>query len=81
MNIDFSRHAQRRMKLYHIDASDAQTILGRSNLPQAEDSDKIILVDNSYAQKYRSPLKIVATVEQTRVLVVTVYPLKKGLQP
>jgi hypothetical protein len=81
MNIDFSRHAQRRMKLYRIDESDVHTILERSIIPQEEYSDKLILVDNSYAHKYRYPLKIVAKVEHSRILVLTVYPLKKGLQP
>jgi len=72
MEIKFSRHAKRRAKLYGISESTVIDILRNMNLHQGEH--EIIKPISGF--KY--PLKIVVSVEEDLITVVTNYPLKKG---
>lgn len=72
MEIKFSRHAKRRVKLYGISESIVIDILRDMNLHQGEHE---IIKDVS---GFKYPLKIVVSVEEDSTTVVTNYPLKKG---
>lgn len=72
MDIKFSRHAKRRVKLYGISESIVIDILRDMNLHQGEHE---IIKDVS---GFKYPLKIVVSVEEDLTTVVTNYPLKKG---
>lgn len=72
MEIKFSRHAKRRAKLYGISESTVIDILKSINLHQGEHE---IIKD---VPEFKYPLKIVVSVEEDLITIVTNYPLKKG---
>lgn len=72
MEVKFSRHAKRRGKLYKIPESTLLKVLRKRNLPCGNYE----IIENVEGFKY--PLKIVVTVENDIITVITNYPLKKG---
>jgi len=72
MEIKFSRHAKRRAKLYEISETKIMAILTNMNLHQGEH--EII----KHVSGFNHPLKIVVSVEEKLMTVITTYPLKKG---
>ncbi|MDP3030063.1 MAG: DUF4258 domain-containing protein [Deltaproteobacteria bacterium] len=72
MKIKFSRHAKRRAKLYEISETTIKDILTNMNLHQGEHE---IIKD---VPGFKYPLKIVVSVEEDLITVITNYPLKKG---
>jgi hypothetical protein len=72
MDIKFSRHAKRRAKLYGISETTITDILRNVHLHRGEHE---IL---KHVSGFKYPLKIVASVEEDLITVVTNYPLKKG---
>lgn len=72
MEVKFSRHAKRRAKLYEIPESTIEEILADSKLNDGEHE----LIRNIAGFKY--PIKIVVSVENHIITVITNYPLKKG---
>jgi len=72
MEIKFSRHAKRRAKLYEISEKTVTDILTNMNLHPGEHE----IIKNISGFKY--PLKIVVSVEEDLMTVITNYPLKKG---
>jgi hypothetical protein len=73
VKIKFSRHAQRRAKLYSIPQAVVEKIVADANVP---DGDHEIISD---AVGFKYPLKIVASRAGEVITVITNYPLKKGL--
>ena len=72
MKVKFSRHAKRRARLYEIPESTIEKILSDSELNDGEHE----LIRNIADFKY--PIKIVVSVENNIMTVITNYPLKKG---
>ena len=72
MEIKFSRHAKRRAKLYEISEKTITAILTNMNLHQGEH--EII----KHVSGFKYPLKIVVSVEEKLMTVITNYPIKKG---
>jgi hypothetical protein len=72
VKIKFSRHAKRRAKLYGISESMVVDILRNMNLHQGEHE----IIKDIHGFKY--PLKIVVSVEEDLITVITNYPMKKG---
>ena len=72
LDIHFSRHARRRAKLYNIPESTIRTILGGSDLDVGNHE----LIKEVAGFKY--PIKIVVSVEEDKMNVITNYPLKRG---
>ncbi len=70
--IKFSRHARRRIKLYDIQESIIEKIIANSDLSEGEHE----IIKTIAGFKY--PIKIVASVENDIVTVITTYPFKKG---
>jgi hypothetical protein len=70
--IKFSRHAKRRAKLYEIPESTIKKILADSDLSNGE-HELIRQISG-----FRYPIKIVVSVENDIMTVITTYPLKKG---
>ncbi|MBX6422286.1 DUF4258 domain-containing protein [Thermosulfurimonas sp. F29] len=71
MKIKFSRHAKRRAKLYRISLSTIENILKKKNLCPGKHE----IIQEVPGQKF--PLKIVVSVENDTIVVITNYPLKK----
>ncbi|HHT9105351.1 MAG TPA: hypothetical protein ACFYD7_05690 [Candidatus Wujingus californicus] len=72
MQIKLSRHAKRRAKLYKIPESVIIKILEGKELSKGTHE----IIENAVGFKY--PLKIVITLEDDIIIVITNYPLKKG---
>ncbi len=72
MKVKFSRHAKRRAKLYAIPESTIEKILTDSNLNDGEHE----LIRDIAGFQY--PIKIVVSVENNIMTVITNYLLKKG---
>ncbi len=71
MQIKFSRHAKRRIKLYKIPESTITKILERKELSEGYQE----IIETVKGFKY--PLKIIVTLKHEIVTVITSYPLKK----
>jgi len=71
MDIHFSRHAQRRLKLYNVSETNVAEILKNSKLIQGHQS--VI----GRISGFELPIKTVIDVDNDKVVVVTAYPLKK----
>jgi len=72
VKIKFSRHAKRRGKLYKISERTIKEILEKKKLIQG--NQEIV----EYVRGFKYPLKIVVSVEDDIVTVITSYPVKKG---
>ena len=70
--IKFSRHAKRRAKLYKIPEHEITSLLKNLILPEGEHQIIRNLPD------FDLPIKIVITVENNLMTIVTCYPLKKA---
>lgn len=73
MKIKFSRHAKRRAKLYNISESVILKVLRDKDLSHQGTHE---IAENVKGFKY--PIKIIVTVENDIITIVTNYPLKKG---
>ncbi len=74
MIINFSRHSKRRMKLYDIPEKVVQEIVEKE-FDQEKDKQVII----KQVKRFKYPLKIILKKENDTFLIITVYPLKRGL--
>lgn len=72
MKIKFSRHAKRRAKLYEIPETTIEEILSDSEFNEGEHE----LIKDVAGFKY--PIKVVFSVENDIITIITGYPLKKG---
>ena len=72
MEINFSRHAKRRAKLYQIPEATILKVLEGKELTHG--NYEII----EYVEGFKYPLKIVVTMAYDIITVKTNYPLKKG---
>ncbi|WP_295447375.1 hypothetical protein [uncultured Thiodictyon sp.] len=73
VKVKFSRHAQRRAKLYNIPQAVVEKMVADANVPDGEHE----IISEVLGFKY--PLKIVASRAGEVITVITNYPLKKGL--
>jgi len=73
MKFHFSRHARRRMNLYRITEESVEKILR-----DAKKDGKQEIIGNVSGHKY--PIKVVFDIQGDYITIVTVYPLKRGLQ-
>jgi len=71
MKIKFSRHAKRRAKLYNLSLSTIEDILRKKNLSPGKHE----ILQDVEGQKF--PTKIVVSVENDTIVVITNYRLKK----
>jgi hypothetical protein len=77
----FSRHAQRRMKLYKISPQDVNQIVGEFHSAASEKSGRYEILSDLHHEIYRHPLKVVFIEADDKIIIITVYPLKKGRLP
>ena len=77
MEINFSRHAERRMRLYKIDERDIRNAIESAIMDKGLIEGKNQTVGYELRKKYHYPLKIVFVVKNDNIMVITAYPLKK----
>lgn len=78
INIYFSRHSKRRLKLYNIYEDDIIEFINYYIQTTGIKEGKHIEIIERLVMKYGFPIKVVFVVEEDRVIVVTAYPLKGG---
>jgi len=74
MKIKWSRHAKRRAKLYKIPKREIVKILIKRRFDQGRNT----IIEQINGIKY--PIKVVVSVEEDLITVITSYPLKKVLK-
>jgi len=79
LEIRYSRHAKRRMNLYHI-SEEVISALVAPCLRASELEDGKHEVIEKAAGQHRYPLKVVFSIEGGEVTVITAYPLRRGLK-
>ena len=77
LTITFSRHALRRMQLYKVEESDVVETINSTIAEEQVSGKKREIVNKELAKKYRFPLKVIFAQENDKILVITVYPLRK----
>ncbi len=70
--IIFSRHANRRIKLYKISTNEIEKIIKNTFLKEGKQEIVEFVKGNNY------PIKIVFVKEDKIITIITAYPLKKG---
>ena len=75
MQLKFSRHAKRRAALYGIQETAVAKIIEDKRLGSGRHE----IVEDVATLKY--PLKIVVSIENDIITVISTYPLKKGRKP
>jgi len=76
MEIKFSRHAGRRIKLYGIKRNDITRIIKEGS--KTKEGNKINYQLKISSIKY--PIKIVAELKKDCIFIITAYPLKRGVK-
>jgi hypothetical protein len=79
-DVRFSRHARRRMQLYHIHEDDVKETINAALNGRELTSSRLEIIDQKPSKKYSYPLRIVISIQPDEVLVITTYPLKRGIQ-
>ncbi|MFP4532735.1 MAG: DUF4258 domain-containing protein [Desulfobacterales bacterium] len=78
--IQFSRHAKRRMNLYDLQEADVLSIIQYQN-PQIDFPEgKHEIISETKFSKHGYPIKAVFPCESDNIVIITVYPLKRGLK-
>ena len=75
-DVEISRHAKQRMKLYGINESDINYVIAngvKSDLGE----NKFSYIANIKSHKF--PLKVVCKIRNEECLIITSFPLKRGL--
>jgi len=78
IEIYFSRHAKRRMRLYNISEEDVQTILRSKKRDAWISDDRNEAIDHEVLSQHGYPIKVVFTLKGDAITVITAYPLKRG---
>ena len=76
MEMKISRHARRRIDLYHIDESDVIETIKREIRAGTSEGDRVA-VNRDLSSKYGFPLKVVFTQKGEYIIVVSAYPARK----
>ena len=78
IDIEFSRHSKRRMKLYDIDENDIIKAINDYSLNNKLFYGRHDILDKSLSVKYVYPIKIIFSVENGKIVVISVFPFKRG---
>ena len=77
MRIIFTRHSRRRMRLYRISEEIVNLVLKKSvEINHIGDKKEAIAT----IKNFKYPLKVVFREFEDKIIIITVYPLKKGLK-
>ena len=77
-NIEYSRHAQRRIKLYNLSEEEVSSIIKQAILESAVHEGKQEIISDKIFSQFGHPIKVVFSCEEGKIIVITAYPLKKG---
>ncbi len=75
-----NRRAERRRKLYDLPEADVSSVIQHQN-PQLEFPEgKHEIISETKFSKHGYPIKVVFSCESGKIIVITAYPLKRGLK-
>lgn len=80
MRIVYSRHALQRVKLYEIDTGEVERRLGSLDLESIPANEKRSFVFENVHSRVGKPIKVVLVKENDELVIVTTYPVKRGLK-
>lgn len=80
MIIEFSRHAKRRMQLYKIEKKDVIDMVESYLVNTATIAERQEIVEKALPSKNRYPLKVVFSLKDDKIVIITAYPLKRELR-
>lgn len=80
-NIEYSRHARRRMQLYNISEEDVSSIIEQKSPGFAVQQEKHEIISDNVFSDHGYPIKIVFTCEEEKIVVISAYPLKRRAKP
>ena len=78
IEIEFSRHSKRRMKLYDIDENDIINAINDYFFKNKLLYGMHDILNESLSAKYIYPVKIIFSVENEKIIVISVFPFKRG---
>ena len=76
--VTYSRHARGRMKLYDISEEDVEEVLAKPDIGPETEEDRFIAVRKLKGKFKEMPLKVVYVIEESKIVVISAYPLKKS---
>ena len=77
MEFHITKHAKRRISLFNIKVSDIERIIKKS-APADIGTDKIEAIAS--LRKFKYPVKIVYRIAKRKYIIITAYPVKRGLE-
>ena len=80
MGIIYSRHASQRVKLYQIDSEEIDHRLAEMDLDSLPLNEKRTFIFEGVRSKAAKPIKVVLVKERSEIVIVTIYPVKRGIQ-
>lgn len=76
--ITYSRHARSRMRLYFISQEDVEQAIANPDQGPVSEGNRYV-VYRKHGEKFKGmPLKVIYVLEDSRIIVVSAYPLKKS---
>lgn len=75
MNVIFTRHAKRRMKLYNISKSDVINVLKSLKSYELNFAKNEVIAT---VNKFVYPIKVIFEKKKEGYVIITAYPLKRG---
>jgi hypothetical protein len=75
LNIKFSRHAKRRIKLYEIDYETINNIITKGIIKDLGSKRFSAILE---VKKFKYPIKIVYIKEENEITIITCYPIKRS---
>jgi len=78
MRIKLSRHSKNNMRLYKISEEDILMTLKAPDV-KGEETGKITAIKKIQSKFSGYPLKVIYTIKEKEIFVITVYPLKKKI--
>ena len=79
-DIRYSRHAKRRMSLYKLTEEDVSSVLEHQNPDFLFPEGKNEVISEAIFTRHGYPIKVVFSFENGDIVVITAYPLKKGVK-
>lgn len=79
-DIKYSRHARRRMKLYNLSEEDVSSIIEHQNPGLVFMEGRHEIISETMFSQYGYPIKVVLSFESGKIVVITAYPLKRGVK-
>ncbi len=80
MKFFFTRHSERRIKLYGIDREGVEKRLNTIDKDALEIFKKVTFIFDGIVSKVNKPIKVILVREVEEIVIISIYPLRKELR-